>query len=149
MLTQCPALHLRNLTSCPATSDPTVTTSTPWKRESSDKSLHRQASCAASVAWSGLQTLRVTMSRCNTLDVETYIQDMKICRNTYMPLYICSPSTSPVPEAVGRILFWSDAEKRLVGAGAGPEQAGTDRTRHSACRLLHWPGKPLRTEIQW
>ena len=42
-----------------------------------------------------------------------------------------SPSTSPVPEAVGRILSWSDAEKRLVGAGAGPEQAGTDRTRHS------------------
>ena len=78
---------------------------------------------------------------------------MYICVCVHMCIcvyvYVCSPSTSPVPHALGRTPFWSDAENCPVGAGAGPETAGTDRTRHSACRLQHWPGKPMTTEVQW
>ena len=53
-----------------------------------------------------------------------------------------SPSASPVPDAFARTSFGPMPKTRLVGAGAGPGVAGTDRTRHGACHLPHWPGNP-------
>ena len=61
---------------------------------------------------------------------------------TYIRIY--SPSTSPVPDAVGRTSFGPMPKTRLVGAGARPGVAGTDRTRHGACHLPHWPGNPTQ-----
>ena len=55
-----------------------------------------------------------------------------------------SPSASPVPDAVGRTSFGPMPKTRLVGAGAGPGVAATDRTRHGACHLPHWPGNPTQ-----
>ena len=50
---------------------------------------------------------------------------------------VCSPSTSPVPEAVGRkLLFGPLAEEGLVGAGRNRSQAdqtGPDRRSANFC----------------